>query len=322
MKENSSATGRAEIVRYEGTKESRATAWASLPDDELKRRAVTAANAKDAEALWGLTEAFLVAKGGARSKLSPHTVRNYKRGVLDVVMEWQGENLLRPARNAPDLYVTVLDERYKPGTIRVKIAAARALFKALRWANATDARPFENLELPTDPTPAWEKREPYTEKEIERLLDKAGPVERAIVLLGAHAGLRASEIVDLEWSDVDLESGTLVVRSGKGGKSGTVTLSASTIEALRCLRTQSTGPGVLGFDTTQNAYERIRRLARRALLGNGKGLHALRYCGTRMASELGLEAAQQHLRHSNMATTQVYAKWKDRLPIKEAVGSW
>jgi integrase/recombinase XerC len=301
----------------------RATAWAALPDDELKRRASVAANERNTEELWKRTEAFLVAKGGARSKLSPHTVRNYRRGVKDLVEAWQGENLLRPTRNAPDLYVTMLDERLKPGTIRVKVAAARALYRALRWANATDERPFEDLDLPTDPTPAWEKREPYTEEEIERLLDKAGPVNRAIVLLGAHAGLRASEIVNLEWSDVDMEAGTLHVRSGKGGKAGTVALSASTVNALRDLKPYSDGPGVLGFDTTQNAYERIRRLSRRALLGKGKGLHALRhYCGTRIASELGLEAAQQHLRHSNMATTQVYAKWKDRLPIKEAVSSW
>lgn len=313
-----------EIVPRNGSSlTERAIGWASLADDELKRRASLAANERNTEELWNLTEAFLVAKGGARSKLSPHTVRNYWRGVKDLVEAWQSENLLRPTRNAPDLYVTMLDERLKPGTIRVKIAAARALYKALRWANATEARPFEDLDLPTDPTPAWEKREPYTDEEIQRLLEKAGPVNRAIILLGAHAGLRAAEIVDLQWSDLDLDAATLRVRDGKGGKAGTVSLSASTVQALRALEESADGSGVLPFGTTQSAYERLRRLAYRAKLGKGKGLHALRhYCGTRIASELGLEAAQQHLRHSNMATTQVYAKWKDRLPIKEAVSTW
>ncbi|MDZ7707118.1 MAG: hypothetical protein U5J97_04330 [Trueperaceae bacterium] len=80
---------------------------------------------------------------------------------------------------------------------------------------------------------------------------------------------------------------------------------------------------VFTFGTTQRAYERVRRVAYKALLGKGKGVHALRhYCGTRTAADLGLEAAQQHLRHSNLATTQTYAKWRDRIKIKEQVEQW
>jgi len=40
-----------------------------------------------------------------------------------------------------------------------------------------------------------------------------------------------------------------------------------------------------------------------------------------MARERGLEAAQHHLGHANLATTQVYAKWSDT-QTKDTVGGW
>ena len=307
-----------------GTLNHRARDWASLSDGDLKRRAAEAANTRDPDELWGLMEAHLVTKGRAGAKVSRHTLRNYKRGLLDLLAAWQGENLLRPSREAADLYVTDLGEHLAPGTVRVKVAAARSLYKALRWAGVTQLRPFEDVSLPRDPTAAWDKRQPYTQEEVDRMLAKAGTVDRALILLGAHAGLRVSEIVALAWEDVDLDQGTAKVRSGKGGKAGTVDLSTSTVEALQALRDSAPdAEHVFGFTTTQRAYERVRRVAYRALLGKGKGVHALRhYCGTRTAAEQGLEAAQQHLRHSNLSTTQTYAKWRDRIKIKEMVQQW
>lgn len=50
--------------------------------------------------------------------------------------------------------VTALDEGCKFGAIRLKIAAPRAQYMALWWANATLAGPFGYLDLPIDPTPA------------------------------------------------------------------------------------------------------------------------------------------------------------------------
>lgn len=311
------------LVRYEGSGMARARSWVTLPAADRRRRAASAAQRRDVLCLWGLVEAFMLTKGAAGPQTSPHTLRSYRRGLEDLLTTWQGENLLRPSADAGDLYVSTLAETLKPGTVRVKVAAARAFYKALRWAGATTARPFEEVALPRDPTPAWEKREPYTEAEVARLLAAAGPVDRALVLLGAHGGLRASEIVALTWEDIDLELATVRIRNGKGRKMARVALSHSATTALLAIRPAAVRGPVFRFRTTQRAYDRLRELAEAALGDGGKGLHALRhYCGTRMASELGLEAAQQHLRHSNMATTQIYAKWLGRLPIRQAVTSW
>src|SRR6056297_2160604 len=190
------------LDRHRGTLALRARDWASLNDGDLKRRAAIAANERHAAELWGLVEAHLVTKGRAGIRISRHTLRNYRRGILDLVAAWQGENLLRPSREAADLYVTDLGKRLKPGTVRVKVAAARAFYNALRWAGATTLRPFEDVSLPRDPTAAWDKRQPYTHDEIVAMLAKADTTDQALILLGAHAGLRVSEIVALEWRDV------------------------------------------------------------------------------------------------------------------------
>lgn len=302
------------------TLEARATLWASMPDDALKREAAHAANARDIERLWGLCEAFLSTKSANRTSTSPNTIKAYRRGVLDLLEHWPHENLLRPTRNAPDLYVVrLMGADLKPGTIAVKIGAAKLLYKTLRWSGATAVDPFGDVRAPKDDTPAWEKRKPYTFEEIQAMRAKARPVDHALLLLGAHAGLRVAEMVDLLWSDVDLSAGTLRVRHGKGGKPRTVHLSPGMIRALEAL--PHNNARVLGFTSTSRARARMRRLTFRALVPY-RGIHALRHsCGTRMARELGLEAAQHHLGHANLATTQVYAKWSDT-QTKDAVGGW
>lgn len=118
---------------------------ATLNDEELRRFAVEAARDRDVEALWTLTEAHLILHGSSGSNVSKHTLESYRRYTKAFVEAWQGETLLRPSRNAGVLWVRDLETQYKPATVRVKIAAAKALYAALRWAGATDLSPFADV---------------------------------------------------------------------------------------------------------------------------------------------------------------------------------
>jgi integrase/recombinase XerC len=62
------------LVRYTGDLVSRSRDWSTLQGDE-RRRAVQAARDRDTEALWSLTEAYLVTWGKAGARTSPHTRR-------------------------------------------------------------------------------------------------------------------------------------------------------------------------------------------------------------------------------------------------------
>lgn len=330
----------AEITRYDGSTLSRAESWAGLLPDELRRRAAKAANERDADELWALTEAYLFLHGSKGARVSRHTLRTYRRGVADLLEAWAGENLLRPGRDAGVVYVRRLEsgaltdgDPPSPATLSVKLAAARTLYKALRWAGATEARPFDDVRVAKDPTPPWEKRRPYRDNEVEALLELAAGAERAMVLLGAHGGLRIGEMADLRWEDVDMENSSLRVRSGKGGKAATVRMTRRLREALAELiddpdyqageKRQRDASYVLPW-TADHARRRFRRLCDRAGVDyRTAGVHGLRHgAGTRyykQTRDLGRVAA--HLRHADIQTTRIYAKI-DAETIGDDIEDW
>src|SRR6516162_9620073 len=73
------------------------------------------------------------------------------------------------------------------------------------------------------PNADYRPREYLTEHEVERLIDAArkrgrnGQRDAAAILLAYRHGLRASELVSLRWSQIDLRNGRLHVNRAKGG---------------------------------------------------------------------------------------------------------
>jgi hypothetical protein len=77
----------------------RARTWNDLEAGERRRRAVAAARDKDREALWSLTEAYLVLNGASGTSVSPRTLKAY-RWAVNRFLTYAGEqafNLLSPA---------------------------------------------------------------------------------------------------------------------------------------------------------------------------------------------------------------------------------
>jgi integrase len=80
----------------------------------------------------------------------------------------------------------------------------------------------------------------FSEEEMKTLLAKAislsplmrGKVIHAMIGLGASSGLRISEVVRLDKSDVNLEIGILTIRNSKFGKSRMVPIHSSVVKVL------------------------------------------------------------------------------------------
>jgi integrase len=123
----------------------------------------------------------------------------------------------------------------KASSVRSRLASARALFAALRWAGASEAEPFSDVRVKPDLEAPDEKRQPYPLESVDTMLENARPRDRVFVLLGAHAGLWVSEACALEWTDVMIDAQTVKVRNGKGGKPRTVSISARLAQALTVL---------------------------------------------------------------------------------------
>ena len=309
----------------------RSDAWYRLPADERRRLAVAAAQQHDTAMLWRVTEAFIVRTGAAGASVSPHTLRAYQRGVIDLVTAWRHEHLLHPSREAGQGWLRQLEAAGKtPATVRVRLAAGRALYAALAHNGATGDAPFTIAKPARDTTAPWDKRTPYTAEDVEMLARVAGIEDRVFVLLGAHAGLRISEALALTSSDVTVGSasggGELIVRQGKGGKQRRVPISPSLAAAIMAL--QSTRPGLssaqplLRYRHALEARRSLERLARAAGVPY-RGYHALRHaCGTRLMRQTGdLEVVARVLGHSSIETTRIYAKWDDERAAA-AVATW
>src|SRR5690348_281459 len=81
-------------------------------------------------------------------------------------------------------------------------------------------------------------REHLTTDEVERLIEAAktnryGHRDALMVLLAFRHGLRAGEVVDLRWDQVDFKTASLPVRRLKNGTPSTHPLTGRELRALR-----------------------------------------------------------------------------------------
>ena len=298
-----------DLVPFAAAPLDRAHTLGRLPEEERRRRAVEACRDKDAAALWALTEAYVVLHGERGAGISPNTLKAYRSSVESFVT-WatnQAVNLLR-AKPADALHFVRAQEGQglKPATLRVRLAGARMLYKALRWAEATEARPFDDVRGAKDHTAPWDKRQPYSEDEMAALLAVAPARDQALLLLCGHAGLRISEALGLTWADVNLPDRALHVR-GKGAKNRRVTIGETLAAAL--VKLERSGPTVIG-GRYDSANARLARLCMKASV-TCRSHHALRhYSGTRLVREgATLEDVARHLGHSQLETTRIYTHW-------------
>ncbi len=314
-----------EIVPFTATLDARAKRWTTLEPEELRRRAIEACRDRDLETLWNIVEAYLV----LHRTPSPHTLRVYHQGVRVAVQQLEQETITAPHRNwghgfARALETTANAKRHrgviKPATVRARLAAAKTLFAALRWSGATRVDPFSDVRLKPDPEAPEDKGPPYPPESIDAMLAHADPRDRVLVLLGAHPGLRVSEICAVTLEDVNLEARRLQVRHGKGDKPRKVNLSKRVCEAVAALG-RSSGERLIPL-TAQGARAAIRRLCLKAGV-EYLGVHALRHAsGTRLyRATKDLKAVARHLGHKNVETAAIYAKFADE-EVRNVVSEW
>ncbi|WP_133161909.1 tyrosine-type recombinase/integrase [Deinococcus koreensis] len=298
-----------ELYRHDHLALSRS--WVSLSPEERRRRAVAAVAGQDMGTLLDLLDAHHVRTHG---HVSGETLRKYRLGarIWLTYASTQAVNVLHPEPEDTDLWVRSMEAAGKaPASVGVLLAGARALYEALRWAKATKDTPFTDVRPKKDRRRPWDKRQPYPDADVQRLLDVA-PVEMRVLLrLGGIAGLRASEITGLKWESVDLDGGALTVVNGKGGKTRRVLLSTSLIEDLRQLGVKDGSLLVIGR-TPEAARARLRTLCTQNNVPY-LGLHALRHtAGTRLVrAGFQLQDVAEHLGHSDVQTARTYGKWAD-----------
>jgi integrase len=165
-------------------------------------------------------------------------------------------------------------------------------------------------------------REYLTDTEVEALLEAAkgnrhGHRDATMVLVAYRHGLRASELVDLRWDQVDFATATLHVRRVKQGTPSTHPILGDELRALRRLQREQlpTSPFVFTSErgspfTTAGFARMIERAGVEAKLGFKAHPHMLRHaCGYAIANRgHDTRALQAYLGHKNIQHTVRYTE--------------
>ncbi|MFZ1123502.1 MAG: tyrosine recombinase XerC [Candidatus Binataceae bacterium] len=282
-------------------------------------------------------ESFAAALGKA-SRAADNTVSNYRRDLCDfrrfllepgAALASAGEEV-DPDEITTDHIRGYLSEAMKTlsrATVQRRLFAIKAFF---RWRE-TMATPASRVSAAS---PARALRSPRTQRRLPAILPEADvrrlieadsedgrPAalrDRAILETLYSSGLRVSELVGLNWRDVDDEVGMVLVRSGKGNKDRMVPIGEPALDALKAWRRampkawELDGPVITnlrGGRLTTRAVENI--LAQRIVaagLGSSITPHGLRHCFATHMLNAGadLRSIQEMLGHASLATTQRY----------------
>ncbi len=135
----------------------------------------------------------------------------------------------------PDLlraFLVWLDESgHSAGGQHAYARALRAWFNFLVEDGVLEESPMRRVRMPRVP-----KSAPIglSVDEVEAMLEAADTLrDKAMILFLVDTGARLSEFAALNVGDVDMTSGAVVIRSGKGGKRRTVYLGRRALRALR-----------------------------------------------------------------------------------------
>jgi integrase len=163
-------------------------------------------------------------------------------------------------------------------------------------------------------------REHLTGREVERLIEAArgnrrGHRDAAMILIAFRHGLRASELCELQWSDVEFERGTLHMRRAKGGATGTHPLLGDELRMLRALKREAESPFVFVSERgAPFAVSGLAKLIERAGVAAKMPFkvhpHMLRHaCGFELANRgTDTRTLQAYLGHRSIQSTVRYTE--------------
>ena len=258
-------------------------------------------------------------------RASQYTVKSYKRDLncLSTYCESKSISLWTDLKQTN--IRSYMASRHRQGlsstSLQRELSAIRSFFNFLLKNQLTDNNPVQYIKAPKKP-----RKLPKTldVDQIKSLLEAGtnSTIEirdLAMFELFYSSGIRLSELAQLNLTDIDLTDKSLIVRSGKGGKSRMLPIGSKAVVAIntwlehRIKSATSTETALFistrGTRLGQRSIElRLKQWCKKKGIAEHIHPHMLRHSFAThlLESSQDLRAVQELLGHSNISTTQIY----------------
>ena len=269
-------------------------------------------------------------------KSSSNTIQSYKRDIVyfeKYVNENQIDYLKVEEKDIKEYMNYLKEEGSKASSISRHLASIRSFYQFLVKQKLIKKDPTAKI-----PSPKLEKRKPevLSSEEVEQLLsqpknvDLKGTRDKAMLEFAYATGMRVTEIIDLNISDVEIDNEAVVCKSNK--KTRTIPLGKvcmknlkEYIEDARPILIKDEDEQALFVNingkrlTRQGFWKIVKYYKEQAHIEKDITPHVLRHSFATHLLQNGadLRAIQTMLGHSDISSTQVYMQFKDIDGLKD-----
>ena len=263
-------------------------------------------------------------------KLSSNTLQSYKRDITQYqeYIDKNGLNYLKINNEDIDKYFEYLKTmNKKTSTISRNLATIRSFYQFLLRTKKIKKDPTVGVQ-----SPKVEKKVPsiLTSKEVELLLDQPKSIDlkgirdKAMLEFAYATGMRVTEIISLNISDVNLDQSYVVCNAGFKKRNiplGSISLKAlkDYIEKARPILIKDENVAALFVNingkrlTRQGFWKIVKFYKEQAHITKDITPHVLRHSFATHLLQNGadLKAIQTMLGHSDISSTQVYMQFQN-----------
>lgn len=258
-------------------------------------------------------------------RASEHTVKSYQRDIYHLCNYCKDKSIPQWADLKQSDIRSHIANRHRQGlsstSLQRELSAIRSFYNFLLKKRLAESNPAQYIKAPKQ---ARKLPKTLDVDQISGLLEAGANSaleirDLAIFELFYSSGLRLSELAALNLADIDLADNSLMVRSGKGGKSRILPIGSKAVTAINnWLELRQKNAAV--SDSAVFVSTRGTRLGQRSIelrleqWCKNKGIaehihpHMLRhsFASHLLESSQDLRAVQELLGHSNISTTQIY----------------
>ena len=281
-----------------------------------------------------------------QKRLDAKTLKAYKIDLTQLISEIATENIVDITPTMLESFIANLHTKYKPKTVKRKIASIKALFHYFEYRDLIEKNPFNKIQIKFREATTLPKIIPlnYIEAILSTIYDYKNTAKTkfqqrnalrdvAVIELLFATGMRISELCSLKINDINLDNGTILIL-GKGSKERM--LQIGNMEVINILKKyqkdylhecQNCGYFFANQSGNQLSDQTVRRMINKYTELASVNLHITphmfrhTFATSLLDADVDIRYIQEMLGHSSINVTEIYthvatAKQRDILSTK------